>query len=102
MAAVKVSSLQALQDQPLQRVTIAGKDILLVKLVDGVYAVSDQCTHGRVSLAQGHLEGDIICCPKHGGKFNVKTGKAVAFPAITKLPQYDVHVDGDDVYVTVE
>ncbi len=102
MSAVKVASLKELQESLLHHVTVSGTDVLLIMLADGVHAVSDTCTHAGISLADGWLEGDVICCPKHGGKFNVKSGKAVAFPAIKKLPRYEVSVDGDDIYVDVE
>ncbi|PWI58346.1 Rieske (2Fe-2S) protein [Sulfoacidibacillus thermotolerans] len=102
MSLVKVASLPALQEQSMQRVRVNDTDVLLLWVNGTVYAVSDTCTHARVSLADGWLEGDILCCPRHGGKFDLKTGKAVAFPAIRSLPKYLVHVDGEDVYVDVE
>jgi nitrite reductase/ring-hydroxylating ferredoxin subunit len=41
------------------------------------YAIINRCTHAGGSLAQGVLEGGIVTCPRHGARFDVKTGKAV-------------------------
>jgi len=102
MALFKVARLEQLPVGAMRRVEVDEEDILLVHLADGLHAVSDTCTHARVSLADGCLEGNIVACPKHGGKFDVQSGKAVAFPAFTALKRYDVKVDGQDIYVAVE
>ncbi|MCY0875845.1 MAG: non-heme iron oxygenase ferredoxin subunit [Firmicutes bacterium] len=100
MERLPVASLKEFPVGAMKRVDADGDDVLLVHLADGVYAIDDICTHGRVSLADGWLEGEgIVCCPKHGGKFDVRTGKAVAFPAISPLRRYQVVQDGDVVYL---
>lgn len=102
MALFKVASLEQLPVGAMRRVEVDDDDVLLVHLEDGVHAVSDTCTHARISLADGCLEGNIVTCPKHGGKFDVQSGKAVAFPAFTALKRYDVKVDGQDIFVSIE
>src|SRR5438105_2121650 len=43
---------------------------------DGVYyAIRNTCPHMGGELGEGLLEGDIVTCPWHGWRFNVKTGK---------------------------
>ena len=71
-----------------------------VFLIDGAYyALDDVCTHDGGPLAEGTLEGCIIECPRHGAKFNVKTGAVVAFPAISAVPTYAVRIDGNEIKV---
>ena len=68
--------------------------------VDGVfYAIDDVCTHDGGSLDQGELEGEVIECPRHGAKFDVKTGKPLCLPAVVPIRTYPVRVVGDDVQV---
>ena len=102
MAEYRVASLAELPVGGLCKVEAGGADVLLVRLEDGVCAVSDACTHARVSLSGGWLEGGTLCCPKHGGRFAVRSGKAVKLPPVSPLETYGVRVDGDDVYVEVD
>jgi 3-phenylpropionate/trans-cinnamate dioxygenase ferredoxin subunit len=68
--------------------------------VDGAYfALEDVCTHDGGPLAEGSLVGDVIECPRHGAKFNVRTGAVLAFPATAPVPTYAVRVDGDEIQV---
>jgi 3-phenylpropionate/trans-cinnamate dioxygenase ferredoxin component len=61
--------------------------------IDGTfYAVDDLCTHDDGSLNEGQLEGCLIVCPRHGAKFDVRTGKAVALPAYQDINSYPVRV----------
>lgn len=59
------------------------------------FAVTDGlCTHAQSDLAEGHLEGCVIECPKHNGRFNVRTGEAVRRPPSIPLRTYSVRVLG--------
>jgi nitrite reductase/ring-hydroxylating ferredoxin subunit len=51
-------------------------------------------------LGEGTLEGDIVRCPWHGWKINVKTGRHPEV-AVIAVRTYRVKVEGDDVYVEV-
>lgn len=102
MAFCRVGSLADIPESGLLRVTVDETDVLLVRLSDGVYAVSDACTHAGVSLSGGWLEGDTLCCPRHGGKFAARSGKATAFPAVSPLDRFAVRMEGSDIYVDVD
>lgn len=66
------------------------------------YALDDVCTHDGGPLDQGTLQGFNIECPRHGAKFDVRTGRVTALPAIIPIGTYEVKVEGDDVLVDVE
>ncbi len=78
-----------LEDQP----------IAVFHLEDGWYAIDDVCTHDGGPVAEGRLEGCIIECPRHGATFDVRTGAALTFPAVSPVATYAVRVVGDDVQV---
>ena len=80
-------------------VRIEDQEVAVFHLDGGYFAIEDVCTHDGGPVAEGALEGDIIECPRHGGRFNVKTGAAVAFPATSPVPTYEVRVHGDDIQV---
>ena len=68
--------------------------------VDGkFFAVQDLCTHDGGPLGEGELVGCQIECPRHGARFDVKTGKALTLPAVIDIPTYVVDVRGEEIYV---
>lgn len=80
-------------------VRLEDQAIAVFRLADGWYAIEDVCTHDGGPVAEGRLEGHIIECPRHGATFDVKTGAALTFPAVSPVTTYAVRVVGDDVQV---
>jgi 3-phenylpropionate/trans-cinnamate dioxygenase ferredoxin subunit len=66
--------------------------------IDGEYfAIEDTCTHDGNPLAEGTVEGSIVTCPRHGAKFDIKTGKCLSIYADVRT--YQVRVVGDEIQV---
>jgi 3-phenylpropionate/trans-cinnamate dioxygenase ferredoxin subunit len=71
-----------------------------IYLVDGAYyAIDDVCTHDGGPLAEGPLEGTVVECPRHGARFDIRTGEVLAAPATVPVPTYAVRVDGDQIQI---
>src|SRR5260370_20718780 len=68
---------------------------------DGFYATCDVCTHEEASLAEGELEGEIVECPLHGARYNVRTGEVKALPAVVRLQTYPLRVVDDAIEVEI-
>jgi len=68
-------------------------------LDDGWYAIEDVCTHDGGPVAEGRLEDGVLECPRHGATFDLKTGAALSFPAVSPVPTHPVRVVGGDVQV---
>jgi 3-phenylpropionate/trans-cinnamate dioxygenase ferredoxin subunit len=68
---------------------------------DEYFATDGLCTHERVHLADGLVMDDVIECPKHNGRFNYKTGEALAAPVCVNLRTYPAKVQGGKVYVDI-
>ena len=66
-----------------------------------LYAIDDVCPHDEGSLDQGELEGNEIECPRHGARFDVRTGEVTALPAVVPIDTFNVRVQGDDIEVEV-
>jgi len=71
---------------------IDGKAIVLFNIAGNLYAIGDVCTHDDGPLGEGELDGHVIVCPRHGARFDVRTGKALTLPAVTPTPSYPVRV----------
>jgi len=70
--------------------------------VDGQYfAIDDLCTHDGGPLAEGDFEGCEITCPRHGARFDVRTGKALCMPAFEPVTTHTVKVEADGIYVAL-
>ena len=80
-------------------VRMGDQPLALFHLEGGYYAIEDLCTHDGGPLADGVLEGDVIECPRHGARFNVKTGAVLCLPAIAPVATYAVRVQGDEIQV---
>ncbi len=66
--------------------------------VDGeFFAIEDVCTHDGGGLAEAELHGDVVVCPRHGARFDVKTGAVRTLPAHGPVPVYQVRVEGGDI-----
>jgi len=96
---VKIARRGELMPGKMKRVDLDGRRILLAN-VDGRYcAADDTCTHEDASLSTGFLKGDIVKCPLHGSRFNLRTGEVLDDPAEQNLRTYPVRVDGDDILI---
>lgn len=82
-----------------KRVVAGGRDVLLCNVAGEIYAIEDLCTHDGGALDQGELEGACIECPRHGARFDVRTGAALTLPAIVPVQTYNVRIDGDEIFV---
>lgn len=56
--------------------------LALCRTDTGVYAIEDVCTHDGGPLDQGELIGEEIECPRHGARFDVRSGRALSLPAV--------------------
>jgi 3-phenylpropionate/trans-cinnamate dioxygenase ferredoxin subunit len=89
-------------DIPVGQVRVFSVDGLEVAIanVDGAfYAIDDVCTHDGGPLGEGTLFGDLVECPRHGARFDVKTGRVRALPAVVPVHTYVVKVEGDEIMV---
>ena len=85
----------------MKRVDAGGRRILLANVAGRLYAVDDTCTHEQASLSTGVLKGELVKCPLHNSRFNVRTGEALEEPAEEDLRTYPVREEGGRILVDV-
>jgi len=62
--------------------------------VDGeFYAIEDICTHDGSELTGGVVEGFEVECPRHGARFDVRSGAALCPPAYLPTAKFPVRVE---------
>ncbi len=64
----------------LRRVTFDDHDVLLAHTARGLAAVDDRCPHMSAPLSIGSLEGCVVACPLHSGRFDLASGEPVQMP----------------------
>ncbi|MDG2390642.1 MAG: Rieske 2Fe-2S domain-containing protein [Planctomycetaceae bacterium] len=74
---------------------------LLVCIGDDYYAIEDVCSHDGQPLTDGPIVDCSIVCPRHGAKFDLKTGAAQCMPATEPVQTLTVDVREDGIYVEV-
>jgi len=66
-----------------------------------LYASDGFCTHGNAQLADGFLQGTVIECPKHNGRFDIHEGSVRRPPPCVALKTYEVRARGGRVLLNV-
>jgi naphthalene 1,2-dioxygenase system ferredoxin subunit len=83
----------------MQDATIEGREIALYNIGGTIRATDNLCPHAFAYLSDGWLEGDIVECPLHGGRFEVLTGKGMGPPIFCDIAVHQVRVVGDEIQV---
>ena len=74
--------------------------LIAVFNIDGeFFAIEDVCTHDYETLTGGCIEGEEIVCPRHGARFNIKTGEALTPPAYEPVATLPVRIENGVVQV---
>ena len=94
--AAKISELS---DPGRATVELDDRLIVLLRVGNDVFALDDVCTHDGGPLGEGELEDHTIACPRHGAKFDIRTGKALTMPATKATVAHEVKIVGDDIMV---
>jgi 3-phenylpropionate/trans-cinnamate dioxygenase ferredoxin subunit len=95
----KVATQSDLAPGQKMLVEYAGEPVGLFNIDGEYFAIEDICTHDGGPLVEGDLHGDVIVCPRHGARFDVKTGQVRTLPAYRPVPTYLVKTEGDDILV---
>jgi 3-phenylpropionate/trans-cinnamate dioxygenase ferredoxin component len=86
------------------RIVHAGEISVGVYNVDGeYYAIEDRCSHDDGPLAEGDWEPEeyVAICPRHGSRFDIRTGRPLTLPAYLPVETFPVTVEDGVVKVSV-
>lgn len=97
---VAVTKVSEIEEGVVKVVRVGEGPIGLTKIDGEYFAFADVCTHDDGPVAEGELDDYIIECPRHGARFDIRTGKVKQLPAVVPIPIYDVKVEGDTVLVS--
>jgi naphthalene 1,2-dioxygenase system ferredoxin subunit len=98
---ITVAKSDALEPGSVIGVKAGDLDVALYSIDGQIYATDNICTHAHAHLSDGWLEDDIIECPLHGGRFEVKSGKGLGAPITCDVKTFPVRIEGDAIQVNV-
>ncbi|MCH2210676.1 MAG: non-heme iron oxygenase ferredoxin subunit [Fuerstiella sp.] len=86
--------------QPGERRSVFVDDLpaLLIRIDDDYFVIEDVCSHDGQPITEGNVDGCSIQCPRHGAKFDLKTGAALCMPATSGIRTFHVEVREDGVW----
>lgn len=96
---VQVARLADLPDPSHQLFEVEDHVVVLAHLGGQLFCIDDICTHDGGPLSDGGIDGHEIACPRHGAKFDLRTGKALTMPATEDTLAHEVKVEDGMVYV---
>jgi len=90
-----------LADPGKQLVEVGDELVALFHAGGAFYAIDDVCTHDGGPLSDGQFDARdcSIACPRHGAKFDVKTGRALTMPATFPTRAHEVKIEDGWVWV---
>ena len=101
---VDVGTEDELSEGNIKATQIEGEPVILAKQDGKVYALEGYCSHDG-----GEFEaGDKLCCknqiecPRHGARFDIKSGEATRMPAIAPISTYEVKIKNGKIFVSIE
>lgn len=98
----RVATLSELDAEGRLSVVVDDRMVLLVRQGDEILAVEDVCSHDGQPLTDGPVSEGAIVCPRHGAKFDLRTGRALCMPATEPIATFAVKVENGEVLVSTE
>ena len=98
----RAAALEEVPPGALKAVRLDGIALVLCNVEDEIFVVEDNCSHQHFPLSKGELDDHVLTCDWHGARFDVRTGEALALPAVQPVRTFRVRVLGGDVYVRTE
>jgi 3-phenylpropionate/trans-cinnamate dioxygenase ferredoxin subunit len=98
----KLARIQDIPNGEARTFDFEDESVALCNFDGTIYAINNLCTHDDGPLGDGCLKGFEIECPRHGARFDIRTGVATAMPAAVGVDTFETVLDGDDIYVKLD
>jgi 3-phenylpropionate/trans-cinnamate dioxygenase ferredoxin component len=96
---IEVAAIQDLPPGERLFLDIDGQVIVIFNIAGHLFAIGDVCSHDNGPLGEGELDQYEIVCPRHGARFDVRSGSVTALPAVEDIPAYPVRISVDRIEI---
>ena len=101
MQFVKVAKTSDFDTCRFRKFSLLARNVAVFKEANGsFYAIEVSCKHQNWDLTTGRFQGDTVTCPRHGWKYNIRTGECLNHES-TPLRRYACKVEGDEIHVSL-
>ena len=98
---IKIASITDIPENERLFIEVNDLPIVIFSLNGEYFATGDVCSHDRGPIGEGKIEGYDIICPRHGARFDIRTGKVTRFPAAMDIPSYPVKIEDGYLYLGI-
>lgn len=102
---ISIGKLSDFLEGKMKKIFVKGNELLVVNIGGTIYSIDGICTHEECSLADGFLQSEVVTCPCHLARFNVKNGEVVQNPATGDIIEpertFKIKVEGQEVFVEI-
>jgi naphthalene 1,2-dioxygenase system ferredoxin subunit len=99
---VRAAARSDLAEGEVIGVEVAGRSIALYDADGNLFATDNICTHAYACLSDGWLDGEVIECPLHAARFDIRSGKVLDPPATEDLKTYPVRIVDGEIQVRLD
>jgi naphthalene 1,2-dioxygenase system ferredoxin subunit len=99
---VRAAARSDLAEGEVIGVEVAGRSIALYDAEGNLFATDNICTHAYACLSDGWLDGEVIECPLHAARFDIRSGKVLDPPATEDLKTYPVRIVDGEIQVRLD
>jgi 3-phenylpropionate/trans-cinnamate dioxygenase ferredoxin subunit len=101
---IDICALEQLPPGGMRLVTHEDLEIGVFNCAGEVLAIEDRCSHDDGPLVEGELDQETctVECPRHGSRFDLRTGRPLTLPAYQPVETFPVSVDGGMIRVEID
>lgn len=100
---IEIGPDDMIEPEDVARFDHAGRTFAIYRSADSaVFASDGLCTHEQVHLADGFVFDNLIECPKHQGRFDIRTGEARSAPVCINLKTYPTKIENGKIWIGLE
>ncbi len=99
---ISVAKTSDIPDPGRLLVEVEDRLVVVIHAAGAFYALDDVCTHDGGPLSDGAVDDSSIACPRHGAKFDVRTGAALTMPATQPTVAHEIKIEGENVLVRLK
>ena len=101
---IDICTLEELPPGGMRLVEHEDLEIGVFNCAGEVLAIEDRCSHDDGPLVEGELDQGscTVECPRHGSRFDLRTGRPITLPAYQPVETFPVSVDDGMIRVEID
>lgn len=96
---MKLGHIEQLKQSKIQCIEKDGHSLVLIYQSEQFYLLDNLCPHKAAALCEGELDGDVIECPWHKARFDIKTGKGLSPLAGHGVTSWPLMIENEQLVV---